>query len=198
MATETTTGAAPDQASVDTKILTDLGSVKEKMDLCTSMLNPGDGAPAPSLKSNEALLGVIGFLEACAPRMVELVEAGSQGALSEEVLMECLTVNDRLLKVLADVDTYAATESVASTSAAVAPKPSVEEQFGDLLLDEPEPNSVPAAPPVAGGKTTGDEPPVAEGKSTGEDPFGGEVDLLSATPMGGDAKVDADTKLPGL
>ena len=186
MATEAAATETPEQATVDAKILADLGVLKEKIDLCESMLHPGDGTPKPSLKSNEALLGVIGFLEACTPRMVELVEAGSQGALSEAALMECLTVNDRLLKILADVDTYAETESAATTTAAAAPKPTVEEQFNDLLLDDSTstPTPAPAAPPASGGKTTGEV-----------DPFGN--DLLSTAPMGGEAKVAGDTKLPG-
>mmetsp|Transcript_13762 Transcript_13762/g.32008 ORF Transcript_13762/g.32008 Transcript_13762/m.32008 type:complete len:218 (-) Transcript_13762:829-1482(-) len=182
MATETatTTGETPDQKTVDAKILSDLDLVKEKMDLCESMLRPGDGSPAPSLKTNEALLGVIGFLEACAPRMVELVEAGSQGALSESVLMECLNVNDRLLKILSDIDTYAFTETPASTTAASAPK--TEDKVEDLLLDTPNANPPPA--PSQGGKTTGQE-----------DPFGNEVHVLAPTPMGG--PISADSTLPG-
>lgn len=183
MATAAAAGSTPDQASVDAKITSDINAVKEKMDLCDSMLRPGDGSPAPSLKSNDALLGVIGFLEACAPRMVELVEAGSQGALSESVLMECLTVNDRLLKILSDVDTFAATETPAATTSASVPTSSVEDQFGDLLLDEPSPAPAPA--PTSGGKTTGEV-----------DPFGNNV--LSPTAIGADAKPAPaeDGKLP--
>ena len=122
------------EVSVDLKILADLQTVKEKMDLCENMLRPGDGSPTPSLKNNEALLSVIGFLEACGPRMVELVEVATQGALSEEVLMECLMVNDRLLKLLSDIDTYAFTETPAATTSASAPIQSVEDDFNDLLL----------------------------------------------------------------
>lgn len=165
----------PSQADVDAKVLKDLETVKEKMDVCDNMLHPGDGSPAPSLKNNEALLGVIGFLEACAPRMVELVEAATSGALGEAVLMECLSVNDRLLKLLADIDTYAFTETAATTTAAAAPPPSsVNQQFGDLLLDDSDKNPPAPAPPVGGGKTTGED-----------DPFGNSpVDLLgSAAPM---------------
>jgi hypothetical protein len=133
------------------------------------MLRPGDGSPAPSLKNNDTMLTVIGFLEACAPRMVELVEVGAQqGALSESVLMECLQVNDTLQKLLEDVDTYAFTETPASTTAASAP--SVEEQLDDLLLDDSGTSNDLFAP----GKTSGEEDPLAlsTGKTTGqEDPF---------------------------
>lgn len=136
MSTETAEAQSATERSVDAKIMADLGTVKEKMDLCDNLLHPGDGMPTPSLKNNEVLLSVIGFLEACGPRMVELVEAATQGALSELVLMECLTVNDRLLKLLADIDTYAFIETPATTTAATAPKPQLEDDFSDLMLDE--------------------------------------------------------------
>lgn len=137
--------------SADAKILGDLRLLTEKMDLCYSMLNPGAGDPKLSMQS-EAMLAVIGFLEACAPRMVELVEAAASGALSEEVFAECLSVNDRLQKLLADVDTAALTETAASTTAASAPTTSDSSHLmEDLLLGEV--NST----PFTGGKTTGEE-----------------------------------------
>lgn len=142
------------------------------------------------------MLTVVGFLEACAPRMVELVEAGATGeAYSEEVLMECLQVNDSLQKMLADIDTLAETETKAATTAAsAAPKPSssIEEQLDDLLLDDTPQETAPV-----GEKTTGeDDPfgndvlapaedakqPAVETKpaAASADPFGN--DLLAATP----------------
>mmetsp|Transcript_24725 Transcript_24725/g.40936 ORF Transcript_24725/g.40936 Transcript_24725/m.40936 type:complete len:213 (-) Transcript_24725:677-1315(-) len=198
MSTEIATPAAVtepiSEVSVDDKIMSDLASVKEKMDLCDNMLHPGDGSPAPSLKNNEALLGVIGFLEACGPRMVELVEAATQGALSEAVLMECLTINDRLLKLLADIDTYAFTETAATTTAAAAPVKSAEQAFGDLLLDDSTDEKTPA-PASAGSKTTGEEDPFGDDLlSAGEDgkmPASGED---SKTPSSEDAKASAQPK----
>jgi hypothetical protein len=171
------------QSTVDAKILADLNVLKEKMELCEKMLHPGDGSPAPSLKNNETMLTVIGFLEACAPRMVELVEAGAQGALSEAVLMDTLEVNDSLQKLLADIETDAFTETAASTTAASAP--SVEEQLDDLLLDDS--NTSNDVVPSPTGKTTGDDDPFADltaGKSTGQDdPF---ADLMSGKTAGQD------------
>jgi hypothetical protein len=155
------TSANVSKSTVDTKIMADLATLKEKMNLADSMLHPEDGAPQPSLKNNETMLAVVGFLEACAPRMVELVEVGTQGdAFGESVLMECLEVNDALQKLLADIDTLAETETTASTTAASVPKPSIEEQLDDLLLEEPVPEA-----PAAGGKTTGED----------DDPFGNDV-----------------------
>jgi hypothetical protein len=131
------------ETSVSTKIMGDLGVVKEKIQLCESILNPGEGLPTPSLKDNEVLLSVIGFLEACSPRMVELVEAGTQGALSELVLMECLAVNDKLMKLLETVDTYAFIESPASTTAASAPSVSLEHEISDMSLHDDNSKQVP-------------------------------------------------------
>jgi hypothetical protein len=140
--------------------MNDLEALKEKMDLCQSMLNPGAGTPKLSVHSDDAMLAVIGFLEACAPRMIELVEAASMsGVLSETVFEEVLQCNDRLQKTLADVETAALTETTADTTAASAPPAAgtddstdLMDQFGDLLLDEP---AMPAAAP-AGAKTTGE------------------------------------------
>lgn len=142
----------PTQASIDTKVFSDLKTLTEKLDLCDSLLRPGGGDPAPSVKADPILLQVIGFLEACAPRMVELVEAGSQGAFSEHVLMECLQANDRLMKCLQDIDTVALTETPASTTAASA-------AASDLLLSEDSSSSAHAAAAEAatGTKTTGEE-----------------------------------------
>eukprot|EP00548_Thalassiothrix_antarctica_P003860 CAMPEP_0194133074 /NCGR_PEP_ID=MMETSP0152-20130528/3379_1 /TAXON_ID=1049557 /ORGANISM="Thalassiothrix antarctica, Strain L6-D1" /LENGTH=191 /DNA_ID=CAMNT_0038828309 /DNA_START=75 /DNA_END=650 /DNA_ORIENTATION=- len=163
------------QECVDEKIINDLGTVKEKMDLCNKMLHPGDGSPAPSFKNNEALLCVIGFLEACGPRMVELVEAATQGALGEGILMECLAVNDRLLKLLADIDTYAFTETPATTTAATAPPNVLENNLNDLLLSDPE--------------DKGKDSP--EKKAVESDLFAEADELLSSIPDNEDFKMPA-------
>ena len=123
--------AATKTGDADTKVLKDLQTLKEKMDLCESMLNPGAGDPTFSLQ-DDAMMAVVGFLEACAPRMVELVEVAAMGAVSEQVLMECLSSNDQLQKQLADIEQAATTETKASTTAASAP--SLTDQFDDLLL----------------------------------------------------------------
>lgn len=155
METVVTSSPSAKQSVIDAKIVANLNSLQEKLDLCQSMLQPGDGTPAPSLKNNDALLGVIGFLEACAPRMVELVEAAAQGALSEDVLCQCLDVNDQLVKQLADIDTYSFTETPASTTAAHAPQSSVEDDMDDLFLDDNKVDPLPTEP--SKGKSTGDD-----------------------------------------
>lgn len=160
------------QSTVDAKILADLSTLKEKMDLCDSMLKPGAGDPKLSVKSSEAMLAVIGFLEACAPRMVELVEAAAGGALSEEAFAECLSVNDRLQKQLLDVETAAMTETNAETTAASAPS-SVQEQFEDLLLED-------TPTPPAGAKTTGEEDEDSKQPAIGQSSSNDEFDSFFA------------------
>mmetsp|Transcript_23708 Transcript_23708/g.66956 ORF Transcript_23708/g.66956 Transcript_23708/m.66956 type:complete len:217 (-) Transcript_23708:239-889(-) len=153
-AATSTTNARKGEA--DAKILKDLDTMSEKMDLCEAMLNPGAGRPAPSVKTSEAMLAVVGFLEACAPRMVQLVEVAAQGALSEDVLIKCLEYNDRLQKILEDVDTKAVTETAATTTVASAAG-DVTSQFDDLLLNSEENGNKPPAAAMMG-KTTGEEP----------------------------------------
>eukprot|EP00553_Chaetoceros_curvisetus_P001293 CAMPEP_0204621630 /NCGR_PEP_ID=MMETSP0717-20131115/7286_1 /ASSEMBLY_ACC=CAM_ASM_000666 /TAXON_ID=230516 /ORGANISM="Chaetoceros curvisetus" /LENGTH=153 /DNA_ID=CAMNT_0051636085 /DNA_START=65 /DNA_END=526 /DNA_ORIENTATION=- len=53
---------------------------------------------------SDSFLAIIGFLEACVPRVRELVEAGMTGALKEDTVVKCLAVNDELCQVLEFVE----------------------------------------------------------------------------------------------
>lgn len=103
---ETTAATLPTEDgklnSADEKILVDLQTLIGKLEVAESSLRPNN-VPVSTLTKNAPILETIGFLEACAPRMVELVEAATLGALSEPVLMKCLEVNDRLMKSLNDI-----------------------------------------------------------------------------------------------
>lgn len=86
---ESEAGQQKPSVNTNQKILADLDLLLEKMDRCDSYLRPnGCLVESPVFKSEE-LLDVIGFLEACSPRMVELVEAATQGALSEQGSCNC-------------------------------------------------------------------------------------------------------------
>lgn len=61
--------------------------VKDKITLCREMLPESAG-----VDKDPALSEVVGFLEACRPRMVDLVEAGVGGALGEDTFAKCLQV----------------------------------------------------------------------------------------------------------
>lgn len=65
------------------------------MRLCREML-----PESPGIKEDEILAEVIGFLEACQERMFDLIEAGTQGLLSEDIFELCLRVNDAVLRTL--------------------------------------------------------------------------------------------------
>ena len=69
----------------DEKILSDLSTLNEQISLAQSMLVNAGPLSSITNDTNEALLTVIGFLEACVPRMVELIEAAASGALKPEV-----------------------------------------------------------------------------------------------------------------
>ncbi|CAM9926777.1 unnamed protein product, partial [Choristocarpus tenellus] len=63
--------------------------------LCGQMLQGPRG-----MDNDEALEDLVGFLEACRPRMVDLVEAGMAGGLGEGLFEKCLKINDALLRTL--------------------------------------------------------------------------------------------------
>mmetsp|Transcript_4445 Transcript_4445/g.8550 ORF Transcript_4445/g.8550 Transcript_4445/m.8550 type:complete len:296 (+) Transcript_4445:143-1030(+) len=86
----------------DTKVLQDLSTVIEKINLCTTMLHPLNSTQ--EVDQDESLLTIIGFLEACVPRVRELIEAGMTGALQEDTVVKCLAVNDSLCQVLEFVE----------------------------------------------------------------------------------------------
>ena len=79
------------------KLVADLGIVAEKIGLCNEMV-----PNSPGIEHDDALAEVVGFLEACRPRLAVLVEAGLSGALGDETLTLCLKVNDDLHKALQD------------------------------------------------------------------------------------------------
>lgn len=196
----------PNLSAVETKIMADLELLMEKCDLCASMLRPGSDCPAPSVQTDDACQTVIGFLEACQPRMVELVEAAAVGAVSDTVLMKALEVNDRLTLVMADIDTAALTETAASTTAASVSADSnvdsnsVQDNLDDLLLtddgdDGDDNNNIHGDDNLVGDDDS--KKPAARKKSTGEqdeqhnDPFGNTV--LQPTSASG-APAPASTK----
>ncbi|CAN0078535.1 unnamed protein product [Ascophyllum nodosum] len=77
------------------KLEVDLQMVKDKIILCRQMLPESAG-----VGKDEALSEVVGFLEACRPRMVDLIEAGIGGGLGEDTFAKCLQINDALLRTL--------------------------------------------------------------------------------------------------
>lgn len=106
----------PSQEDVDAKVSEDLSTLSEKIELCRSMLAGGVHVQSDSTNREDAILIVIGYLEACSPRMVGLINAGTAGALGPEVLERCLEVNDELRRTLEDYDKACVSTSSRSTS----------------------------------------------------------------------------------
>jgi hypothetical protein len=100
--TRPTTPPSRTMVDPDEKIMHDLSTLSDQILLCQSMLSAT--TTASSTTPDEALLTVIGYLEACVPRMIDLIEAAAQGALKETTFEECLLMNDKLTNVLADVE----------------------------------------------------------------------------------------------
>lgn len=59
----------------------------DKVTLCRQMMQQ-----SRDVARDDALSEVVGFLEACRPRMVDLVEAGVGGVLGESTFEKCLKV----------------------------------------------------------------------------------------------------------
>lgn len=77
------------------KLKSDLDAVMEKVTLCREVLQE-----SPGIQEDELLSDLVGFLEACRDRLVDVLEAGSQGLLSEDLFEYALKVNDSLMKTL--------------------------------------------------------------------------------------------------
>mmetsp|Transcript_53743 Transcript_53743/g.106014 ORF Transcript_53743/g.106014 Transcript_53743/m.106014 type:complete len:279 (+) Transcript_53743:103-939(+) len=77
------------------KLRSDLDAVMERVQLCREIM-----LESPGIQYDDTLAGVIGFLEACRDRMAQLIEAGTQGELTEELFAQCLTVNDAVCRTL--------------------------------------------------------------------------------------------------
>jgi hypothetical protein len=77
------------------KLQLDLAVVMEKVRLCREILQI-----SPGIHQDEALADVIGFLEAVRDRMVDIIEAGTQGLLGEDLFALALKVNDAVLRTL--------------------------------------------------------------------------------------------------
>ena len=73
----------------------DLSTVFDKVALCQDVLRE-----SPGIHADELLAEVVGFLEACRDRLADVIEAGTQGLMTEELLGRCLKVNDAVIRTL--------------------------------------------------------------------------------------------------
>ena len=120
--------------TADEKVSTDLATLEKQVDACRALLSAPDMKKAEDVDGNEVLLAYVGFLEACVPRMEQLVETAlSTGALGESTVEKIFIMNDRLNKTLEDCDhpsrvtdtapapTSTGTASGSGTASAAAP-----------------------------------------------------------------------------
>ena len=180
-----TSQTKPNMNNPDEKITADLSTLSEQISLCQSMLvNAG---PLSSIQDNEALLTVIGFLEACVPRMMELIEAAASGAIKEETFEMCLTVNDKLTNILADVEkdpedrqplTEVASAVGSSDDGDMVSDNKIDSDMNTLIISSEGADST----IKLGGKTTGmSEEDLRKPPPEEVDPFAGGPDLLQPT-----------------
>mmetsp|Transcript_10049 Transcript_10049/g.14162 ORF Transcript_10049/g.14162 Transcript_10049/m.14162 type:complete len:388 (+) Transcript_10049:25-1188(+) len=77
------------------KLKVDLVCVREKAELCQEILQH-----SPGVEHDEVLWELVGFLEACQPRLLALIQSGSSGILEPVVMEACLKLNDYIFKTL--------------------------------------------------------------------------------------------------
>ena len=77
------------------KLQQDLNVLTERNTMCQEIL-----VVSPGIMKDDLLRESIGFLEACRDRMVDLIDAGAQGILSEEMFALVLKINDEVMKTL--------------------------------------------------------------------------------------------------
>ena len=83
------------QQELSKKLMSDLKVVVDKARLCRDIL-----PESPGISSDPALAEVVGYLEACRDRLMDLIEAGTMGMLDEDVLEQCLKTNDVVCRTL--------------------------------------------------------------------------------------------------
>ena len=76
------------------KLEEDLNSVQEKVTLYCDLLAAGLD------RGDETILEVVAFLDACSERMSDVIEAGTQGYLNEDLFALSLRVHDAMLQTL--------------------------------------------------------------------------------------------------
>jgi len=148
------------EASLD-KLRKDLEEVNEKIGLCKEML-----PQSPGIQHDEILSEIVGFLEACRPRMVDLIEAGMQGLLGEELMELILKVNDDLHATLE------AEKNGAVSAAAPEPVKSNPDGTQDLLgFDDAAPRNPPRPVPTVAPAAAPTIFPVQPTEINQNDPF---------------------------
>ena len=112
--------AAKRTMTPDEKVNADLATLSDQIDAARSLLSAPDCNTSSDVDANETLLVYVGFLEACVPRMEQLVEGALGGKVGEETLEKILLLNDRLNRTLDDCDNPSAVMAEAEGACAAA------------------------------------------------------------------------------
>jgi hypothetical protein len=168
----------------DEKINADLSTLSEQIDAARALLSAPDCNTASDVDANETLLVYVGFLEACVPRMEQLVEGALGGKVGEETLEKILLLNDRLNRTLDDCDNPSAvtvdTEIAAPAAVAAESSATGEDNFdfGDAdVLASHSAAPVTAPAPAPGAAVTDEDDPFASlaaakpAADSADDPF---------------------------
>jgi len=108
------------------KLRADCCAVIEKVTLYCELIAGGVS------RGDETVVTLVGFLDACAERLKEVIEAGTQGQLPEELFALCLKVNDVVLQTL-DADKNGTIPTPAMLNAASITKPQAQAPSTSLL-----------------------------------------------------------------
>ena len=169
--------AAKRTMSPDEKVNADLATLSDQIDAARSLLSAPDCNTSSDVAANETLLAYVGFLEACVPRMEQLVEGALGGKVGEGTLEKILLLNDRLNRTLDDCDNPSAVmaEAEGACAAAAAAPAEAAPTTSDGNFDPfGESTAASAAPPTS---TAADE----------DDPF---ASLAAAKPAPADSSDD--------
>mmetsp|Transcript_27295 Transcript_27295/g.55045 ORF Transcript_27295/g.55045 Transcript_27295/m.55045 type:complete len:207 (-) Transcript_27295:4922-5542(-) len=186
--TNGSTPASPESGrtmTADEKVSTDLATLEQQVDACRALLSAPDMKKAEDVDDNEVLLAYVGFLEACVPRMEQLIETAlSTGALGEGTVEKIFIMNDRLNKTLDDCDhpstvtdtapapTGTASASGSASASASAAAPADDANFDPFGIAESNTSAAPAEVDPFASPAPQQQPP---GASASDDPF----DLLA-------------------
>mmetsp|Transcript_25470 Transcript_25470/g.33267 ORF Transcript_25470/g.33267 Transcript_25470/m.33267 type:complete len:382 (-) Transcript_25470:402-1547(-) len=169
------------------KLTKDLGEVNEKISLCKEML-----PQSPGIEHDEALSEIIGFLEACRPRMVDLIEAGMQGLLGEDLMALILQVNDDLHATL-EAEKNGTAAAGGSASGGAGPSDNLLDLGGQPNTPPPPAPAYPAdAPLPAGAPAPAPAPPAQSSQQADFDPFAPPAPAPAPAPTQPNADVPAE------
>lgn len=147
------------------KLHKDLSIVCDQIRLCREML-----LVTPGIDSDDILSEVVGYLEACRDRMIELIDAAASGLLGEYLFAKILRINEYIIRTLdaeregskvvitddfatynPNVEELASSGTTAATAQSNNPFDATEDLLG-VGIASTSMTEIPASPPYQQGK----------------------------------------------